>query len=366
MIPINAPQIDEREIEMVTKVLKSGILTARVGSSSMVASFEQAYARFAEAKHAVAVNSGTAALHMALLAAGVKPGDEVIVPSFTFVATAEVVVLCGAKPVFVDIDPQTYNIDPEKFRKAINAKTRAVIPVDLYGLPADMQAISEIAKEHDLAVVEDAAQAHGAVYKEKPAGYFADMACWSFYASKNMTTGEGGMITTNDDEYADALRCLRSHGEKGEYVSFMLGHNYRMPEIQAAIGIAQLEKLPVFLEKRRRNAQRLTEKLSLARRLRLPVEPEGYRHSWYLYTVRLQDSRAERDKIVEELRKRGIGATVYYGTPIHLMPYYRQFATHSLPEAERASEQVFSLPVHPGVALKEIDYIVDSVSEVVR
>jgi len=366
MVPINAPQIDKREIEMVVRVLKSGFLTARVGSSSTVANFEQAYAKFAEAKHAVAVNSGTAALHMSLLAAGVKQGDEVIVPSFTFVASAEAVVLSGAKPVFADINPQTYNIDPERFRKAISAKTRAVIPVDLYGLSADMQAISEIAEEHNLAVIEDAAQAHGAAYRGKSPGYFADMACWSFYASKNMTTGEGGMITTNNDGYSDTLRCMRSHGEKGEYVSFMLGHNYRMPEIEAAIGIAQLEKLPTFSEKRRRNAQRLTEKLNLVKRLTLPREPEGYKHSWYLYTVRLQDNnRTGRDKAVEELRKRGIGATIYYSTPIHLMPYYSQFATHNLPETEKASEQVYSLPVHPGVTLQEINCIVDSVIEVV-
>lgn len=367
MIRINAPRIDEREIEMVTKVLKSGILTARVGSSSMVSDFEQAYARFVEAKHAVAVNSGTAALHMALLAAGVKPGDEVVVPSFTFVATAEAVVLCGAKPVFVDINPQTYNIDPERFSEAISSKTRAVIPVDLYGLSADMQAISKIGEEHNLGVIEDAAQAHGAFYRGKPQGHFADMACWSFYASKNMTTGEGGMITTHNDEYADTLRCMRSHGEKGEYVSFMLGHNYRMPEMQAAIGITQLEKLPAFSEKRRRNAQRLTEKLSLVKRLTLPMEPKGYKHSWYLYTVRLQNSnRAERDKALEKLRKRGIGATAYYRTPIHLMPYYRQFATYSLQETEKASEQVFSLPVHPGVTLEEINYIADSTIDIVR
>jgi perosamine synthetase len=366
MIPINAPQTDEREIEMVTKVLKSGNLTARVGSSSMVADFEQGYAKLVESKHAIAVSSGTAALHMALLAAGVKLNDEVIIPSFTFVATAEAVVLCGAKPVFVDIDPQTYNLDPEEFRKAINSKTKALIPVDLYGLSADMQALGKIAREHNLAVIEDAAQAHGAVYKRKPPGYFADMTCWSFYASKNMTTGEGGMITTNNDESADVLRCTRSHGEKGEYVSFMLGHNYRMPEMEAAIGLTQMEKLPAFLEKRRRNAEHLTERLSLVKRLTLPNEPEGYRHSWYLYTTRLEDGdRAKRDGIIEELRKRGIGATVYYGTPIHLMPFYRQFATHNLPRAEKASEQVISLPVHPGVTLQEIDYIADSVIEVV-
>jgi dTDP-4-amino-4,6-dideoxygalactose transaminase len=367
MIPINAPQIGSREVEMVVKVLKSGVLTSRGASGSMVAGFEKAYAQFVEAKHAVAVNSGTAALHLALLAAQVKPGDEVVVPSFTFVATAEAVVLCGAKPVFVDINPQTFNMNPERLREAISSKTKAVVPVDLYGLPADMQAISEIAKEHDLVVVEDAAQAHGASYKGKPPGYFADMACWSFYASKNMTTGEGGMITTNIDEYAKVLRCMRSHGEKGEYVSSMLGHNYRMPEIEAAIGMAQLERLPSFLEKRRRNAQHLTGKLEVSKRLTLPTEPEGYRHSWYLYTVRLRDGKsAYRDRIVDELRKHGIGAAVYYGTPVHLMPYYRQFTAYELRETERASEQVFSLPIHPGVTPQQIEFIGDLVARVVE
>jgi len=367
MIPINAPQIGDREIEMVTKVLRSGVLTSRGAGGSMVAGFERAFARFVEAKHAVAVSSGTAALHLALLAAQVKPGDEVVLPSFTFVATAEVVVLCGAKPVFVDVDPQTFNMDPEKLREAISGKTRAVVPVDLYGLPADMQAITEIAKEHDLVVIEDAAQAHGAAYMGKPPGCFADMACWSFYASKNMTTGEGGMITTNIDEYADVLRCMRSHGERGEYVSFMLGHNYRMPEMEAAIGLAQLERLPDFLRRRRRNARHLTEKLAASKRLVLPTEPEGYRHSWYLYTVRLRDGgRTERDRIVDELRKRGVGAAVYYDTPVHLMPYYRQFATGELCETEKASEQVFSLPIHPGVTSQQIEFIGDLVVQVVE
>jgi len=367
LIPINAPQINQQEIKMVTKVLKSGILTARTGRGSMVTKFEKAYAKYVKAKHAIAVNSGTAALHMALLAIDIKPGDEVITPSFTFVATAEAVVLCGAKPVFIDINSETYNLDPEKIERVITPKTKAVIPVDLYGLPADMQKINETAKKHGLAVVEDAAQAVGAAYKNKPPGHYADITCWSFYASKNMTTGEGGMLTTNNNEYAEKLRCMRSHGETGEYVSYMLGHNYRMTEIQAAIGIAQLKKLPEFLTKRRRNAQLLTEKLNKTKRLALPIEPEGHKHSWYLYTVRLKNSkRAERDKTLEELRKRGIGATVYYPTPVHLMPYYRQYAKHSLPETEEASEQVFSLPVHPSVTQKQIDYIADTVLELIR
>ncbi|MEM2250399.1 MAG: DegT/DnrJ/EryC1/StrS aminotransferase family protein, partial [Candidatus Bathyarchaeia archaeon] len=240
MIPINAPQIGEEEIEAVAKVLKSGILTHALGAGPMVKKFEEEFARFVEAKHAIAVNSGTAALHMALAAAGVKQGDEVVLPSFTFVATAETVVLAGARPVFVDINPETYNVSPEAVEKALTKKTKAVIAVDLYGSPADLKPIREIADKHGLKVIEDAAQAHGAVYKGKPVGSFADVACWSFYASKNMTTGEGGMVTTNDDEIAGTLRLIRSHGEKEKYKSVLLGHNYRMPEIEAAIGIVQL------------------------------------------------------------------------------------------------------------------------------
>jgi dTDP-4-amino-4,6-dideoxygalactose transaminase len=360
-IPINMPQIDEQEIEMVTQVLKSRFLTSHPANGPMVTKFESAFANFVNAKHAIAVNNGTAALQMALLAAGINPGDEVIVPSFTFVATAEAVALVGAKPVFVDIDPNTYNINPEKAEKSITSRTRAMIPVDLYGLSADVKAIAEIAEKHDLALIEDAAQAHGALYKGKPPGAFADMACWSFYASKNMTTGEGGMITTNSDEFAEKLRSIRMHGEKESYVSSMLGSNYRMPEIEAAIGCVQLQKLPKFLEKRRKNAELLTEKLGKAEGLQLPGEPPGYKHSWYLYTVRLKGRNANaRNRVLEELRKSGVGAAVYYGTPIHLMPYYRKFGKYSLPETEKAAQQVFSLPVHPGVTSSQIEHIATS------
>jgi len=352
---------------MVDKVLKSGVLTTRVTSGSMVGRFEKAFSEFVKAKHAVAVNSGTAALHMALMTTGVKARDEVILPSFTFISTAEAVVLTGAKPVFVDINPKTYNVDLQKIEESITPKTRAIMPVDLYGLSAEMKEIREIAEKHGLAIVEDAAQAHGATYLGKSPGYFADFACWSFYASKNMTTGEGGMITTNDDKWAETLRCIRSHGEKEEYVSSVLGHNYRMPEMEAAIGIVQLKKLPTFAEKRRRNAQFLTEKLNEIERLHMPIEPRGYRHSWYLYTVRLRESdKRERDEVARKLRERGVGATVYYRVPIHLMPYYRRFTKHSLPETEKASEQVFSLPVHPGVTSKEIQYVADSVVRVLK
>lgn len=367
MIQINMPQIDEKEIEAVTQVLKSGVLTTGLGDGPMVRRFEKAFSDFAEAKHAVAVNSGTAALHLALLAAEIGRGDEVILPSFTFTATAETVVLVGAKPVFVDINPGTYNVNPEKIEQALTEKTKAVMPVDLYGLPADMEAVKKIAQEHDLTIVEDAAQAHGASYKTKPPGYSADIACWSFYGSKNMTTGEGGMLTTNNDKYAEKLRCMRSHGEKEKYRSVMIGHNFRMPEMAAAIGNVQLQKLPGFLEKRRRNAERLTEKLGGTAKLRLPKESSERRHSWYLYTVRLTDAdAATRNRVVDELRRRSVGAAVYYRCPIHLMPFYRKFGDFKLPETERAAQQVFSLPVHPGVSSEQIDYIAETVLKLIE
>lgn len=362
MIPINAPQIGEEEIEAVTKVLKSGILTHGLGAGPMVKKFETEFANFVGAKYAVAVNSGTAALHSALMAMGVGKGDEVILPSFTFVATAEVVALVGAKPVFVDINPETYNIVPELIEKAVTKRTKAIIPVDLYGLSADMKPIRKIADKHGLFIIEDAAQAHGATYNGKPPGTFADVACWSFYASKNMTTGEGGVATTNNEEIVERLRLIRNHGEKDKYVSVSVGYNYRMPEIEAAIGCVQLKKLPNFLAKRRENAKKLTEKLGEAKKLQLPNEPKGYTHSWYLYTVRIRDAeKTQRDKIVEELKRKGIGAEVYYATPIHLMPYYRKIGKCRLPETEKASNQVFSLPVHPSVTDSQISFIGETV-----
>jgi dTDP-4-amino-4,6-dideoxygalactose transaminase len=362
MIPINAPQIGKEEIDAVIKVLKSGILTHGLGAGPMVTQFEKAYAKFVGAKEAIAVNSGTAALHLAVVAVGIKPGDEVILPSFTFVATAEAIVNVGAKPVFVDIDPETYNISPEKIEKAITKKTKAIVPVDLYGLSADMKPIKEIAEKHGLKIVEDAAQAHGAHYMGKPLGTYADIACWSFYASKNMMTGEGGMITTNDEELAEKIRLMRSHGEEEKYRSIMLGYNYRMPEIEAAIGCVQLRRLSEFLAKRRENAERLTKKLKEAKELGLPKEPKGYKHSWYLFTVRLKRAkRTERDRMAEELKRKGIGAEVYYSNPIHLMPFYKKFGKLKLPETEKAAEQVFSLPIHPSVTAEQIEFIGNTV-----
>lgn len=359
MIPINLPNIGEEEIEAVIKVMRSGQLTNALGSGPIVTLFEENFAKFAKVKHAIAVNTGTAALHSAIVAAGIAPGDEVIIPSFTFVATAEAVVMAGGKPVFTDIDPDTYHISPDEIEKNITEKTKAIIPVDLYGYPIEAKPIERIAAKHKLVIVEDAAQAHGATYLGKPVGAFAGASCWSFYASKNMTTGEGGVVTTNDDEMAETLRLIRTHGEKAKYNSIILGYNYRMSEIQAAIGLVQLRKLPSFLVKRRRNANTLTALLSKSDKIKLPYETENRQNSWYLYTIRLQNStERERDKIVAELRRKDIGAEVYYHTPVHLMTYFqRSYGRRQLPETENAANQVISLPIHPGVTEKQIEYI---------
>lgn len=359
MIPINSPIIGEEEIEAVVKVLRKGPLTNALGAGPMVTQFEKAFADFCGVKHAVAVNTGTAALHSAIVAGGVKNGDEVILPSFTFVATAEAVVLAGGRPVFADIDPATYNIAPSEIEKNITKKTRAILPVDLYGFSADFDPINEIAAKHGLTVVEDAAQAHGATYKGKPAGSFSKAACWSLYASKNITTGEGGVITTDNDETDELLRLMRTHGEKAKYASLMLGYNYRMSEIQAAIGLAQMGKLHSFASKRRENAKKLTKILSKTDRLQLPEESKDRQHSWYLYTVRVKGaSENERNTLVEKLKKKDIGAEAYYVHPVHTMPYYRDsFGSRKLPETEKASKQVLSLPIHPGVTEEQVDYI---------
>lgn len=363
MIPINLPKIGEEEVQAVVKVLRSGMLTSGLGMGPAVTEFEKGFAKMAGSKHAIAVNTGTAALHSAVMAVGAKYGDEVIVPSFTFVATAEAVALAGAKPVFADIDPKTYNLSPAAVEKAITKKTKAILPVDLYGYSADMKPMREIADKHGLALVEDAAQAHGTTYENKPAGSFSDAACWSMYASKNIMTGEGGVITTNSDEIAETLRMIRTHGEKAKYASLILGTNYRMSEIQAAIGNVQLTRLPDFIAKRRKNAQILTKHLENNGKLILPVESKDRLHSWYLYTARLKEgTETQRNTLMQELKNKGIGAEAYYVNPVHQMPFYREnFGSDNLPETEKASKQVFSLPIHPGVTEEQAKFIAETV-----
>ena len=246
-----------------------------------------------------------------------------------------------------------------QIEEKITPNTKVIMPVDLFGLPADLTPIRKIAIDHDITIVEDAAQAHGAKYSGKPVGMLANATCWSFYASKNMTTGEGGIITTNNDEIAKSLRMLRSHGEKSKYSSLTMGYNYRMSEMQAALGLVQLGKLPSFVAKRTANAKKLTHLLSKEKRLELPYNSEVMTSSWNLYTVKLKDStEKERDKLVKTLRTKEIGAAVYYINPIHLMPFYREnFGLYTLPETEEAAKKVFSLPVHPGLQDSQVEYI---------
>jgi perosamine synthetase len=363
LIYINLPKFGEEEVQAVVKVMRSGMLTSGLGAGPNVSQFEKNFANFAGVKHAIGVNTGTAALHAAVLAVGVKAGDEVILPSFTFVATAEAVAMAGAKPVFADIDPETYTLSPEAFEKAITKKTRAVIPVDLYGLPADAKPLREIAAKHGIAIIEDCAQSHGATCEDKPAGALADLACWSLYAAKNMGTGEGGIVTTDDDKLNETVRMIRTHGEKVKYHSEILGTNYRMTEIQAAIGVEQLKKLPGFLEARFRNAAALTQILKESDKIVLPPKPANRTPSGYLYTIRIKGATAEkRNAVIEQMHKKGIGAEAYYPVPVHQMPYYKEnFGVFKLPETEKAAKQVMSLPIHPGVTGEQAKMIAETV-----
>ncbi len=366
ILKINQPIIGEEEIEAVIAVLKSGNLTERSGFGPNVLEFERNFAKFVDAKYAVAMNSGTSAIHAALLAAGVGPGDDVLIPSFTFSSTASSVLLTGARPIFADIDPRTFCINIDTINDAITERTRAIIPVHLYGLPADMDPIKEIAHHQDVILIEDAAQAHGASYKERKIGSIGDMTCFSFYAGKNMTTGEGGMVTTNDETYAETLRTIRIHGEERPYWVTRVGHNYRMTEIAAAIGICQLMKLPRFLKKRRENAKKLIEELSNLEKIDLPIQFDDREHAWYLFTVRLKGKYARRrGKILQKLRSKRINAAVYYETPVHLLPLYRKIIKVVLPETERVSREIFSLPIHPKVNFDDIAYISEILKKII-
>ncbi len=368
-LKINQPSLGNDEVEAVSEVLRDGILTDKSGCGPRVLKFEKEFSRYVGARYAIAVNSGTSALHASLLALEIRHGDEVLLPSFTFSATAEVVLLAGAKPVFVDIDSRTYCMRTDGLESKISNRTSAIMPVHLYGLPADMGHIKEIAHKHGLTVIEDAAQALGAQYRDKRIGSLSDATCFSFYAVKNITTGgEGGMITTNDSDVAEKMRSIRVHGEERPYWVSGLGHNYRMTEMAASIGSVQLKKLPDFLEKRRRNSGYLSEKLKDLKKVELPVEPEDRKHAWHLYTLRLKGANAgKRNRVVDKLRSKNIGAAVYYETPVHLQPLYRKLSSShrsDLLETERAARQVFSLPIHPAVKREDLDEVASDLEKI--
>ncbi|MDW3678182.1 MAG: DegT/DnrJ/EryC1/StrS family aminotransferase [Nitrososphaeraceae archaeon] len=366
MIPINKPQIDDDERQEILKVLDEGILTSASNfGGKRVQDFERLLADFLHVKHAIAVNSGTAALHASILAAGIKESDEILIPSFTFVATANSVACTGAKPVFVDIEKDTYTMDPLDLENKITKKTRAIIPVHLYGHPAKMDEIKEIANKHSIIVIEHACQSLGSTYDGKQTGSLGQMGCFSMYASKVLTSGEGGAITTDSDEFAEKLRMIRNHGMVSGYDTRIIGFNMRLPEISAAIAKTQMKKIQSMLDKRASNARKLGQLLSNKikdKNIVLPHENQRTKYNWYLYTVALNDSR---DKVKKFLNDSGIGATIYYDPPVHQTPFYSKFYNRELEITEWASKSVLSLPVHPSITEKDLDFMANKVEEAI-
>ncbi len=355
-IPINAPILGEEEKRAAVAVIESGKLTdSSFEGGKYVKEFESKVRRLLGAKHVIAVNSGTAALHSVLLSLGIKQGDEVVLPSFTFVATANVVLACGAKPVFVDTKAD-YNIDPVRFRKAITKRTKAVIPVHLYGYPADMDEIREAASSHSVRVIEDAAESLGAEYKGRQTGMLSDAGCFSMYATKVATSGEGGAISTNSDELADRLRLVRNHGIVHGYDTRHLGFNYRMPEMAASIASVQMEKLEGFLKARARNVAYLRERISGVEGSVFTQDGRDRTHAYYLYTLFL---RKNRDKVLKILNETGIGAAVYFKMPVHKTPLYARlgYSRKTLMNTESASKHVISLPIHPRLRPEDVQRV---------
>ena len=347
-IPIAKPQINWREQLAVMRVLKSGSLA----QGPEVKLFEGEFSKIVGDRECVAVNSGTSALHVSLLALGIGSGDEVILPSFTFAATANVVALVGATPVFVDIDPKTFCIDADLIQSAISKKTKAIIVVHLYGLAADMTKILEIAKINSLLVVEDAAQAHLASIDNKNVGTFGDAAAFSFYPTKNMTSGEGGMVVLKNSKDARVCRLLRNQGMESKYQNEVIGFNLRMTDIHAAIGRCQLRKLSEATEKRIKNAQYLSQKLNSEF---IPYVPTGFKHVFHQYTVRVKDNRNDFSVALQNM---GIGNGVYYPTQVHKLPSFDLDLI--LRETELATREVLSLPVHPSLTKRQLIRISDS------
>ncbi|MGY5318943.1 DegT/DnrJ/EryC1/StrS family aminotransferase [Neomicrococcus lactis] len=357
-IPPAKPIIGQDERDAVDRVLATGMLA----QGPEVKAFEEEFSKvLLDGRAAVAVNSGTSGLHLGLAASGIGPGDEVIVPAFTFAATGNAVALTGATPVFADIDPDTFCLDPKSVESLITDKTKAIMPVHLYGHPADMVAFEAVAQKHGLMLFEDAAQAHGAAIDGRKVGTFGTFAMFSLYPTKNMTSGEGGMVSTGDAEVERRLRLLRNQGMEVQYQNELVGYNNRMTDIHAAIGRVQLTKVGEWTEVRRRNAAFLDAHLQ---GVKTPKIAEGAEHVYHQYTVRLEGfSAADRDAFGKELKERfAVGSGVYYPVPTNELPSFHQPA--DLPETAKATHEVLSLPVHPSLTQEHLDRIVEAVNTV--
>ena len=376
MIPISKPFIGEAEKAAVLAVLDSGMLA----QGTRVKELERRFSELCQTRHAIATSSGTTALYVALLAHGIGPGDEVITTPFTFIASVNSILSVGARAVLVDIDEETFNIDPMLIGAAVTSRTKSIMPVHLYGYPCDMDPILELAEWYGLVVIEDAAQAVGAKYKGRPVGSLnlagspsehafqaglpgeqrgaRGAACFSLYATKNITTGEGGMITTDDDAVAERARLIRSHGMRRRYYHDSVGYNFRMSDLHAAIGLAQMDRLTELTATRCANAAYLSANLQ---GVQVPTVKEGYEHVWHQYTVRVSD---DRDAKVRQLNDAGIGTAVFYPIPAHKQAHLQElgYGELSLPVAEKASRQVISLPVHPLLTQADLEKIVYEVN----
>jgi len=377
LLPYGHQWIDEADIEAVVQVLRSPWIT----TGPKIAEFEEAFAKFVGAKYAVAVSSGTAALHAAMYAIGIKPGDEVIVPTMTFAATANCVVFQGGRPVFVDVDAETLLIDPDQVKAKITPRTKAVIAVDYTGQPCDYDALRKIADRHGLTLVTDACHALGATYKGRPVGSLADLNVFSFHPVKHITTGEGGMITTDNPDFAERMRIFRNHGintdyrqreKQGSWFYEMvdLGYNYRITDIQCALGLSQLNKLPGWVKRRQEIAQKYDAAFAEFPAIRPLKVRADVSHAYHLYVVRfdLKQLRATRAEIFTALRAEGIGVNVHY-IPVHLHPFYRErFGTGPglCPVAEVAYEEIVTLPIFPRMSANDVEDVITAVCKVVR
>lgn len=377
-LPYAVPLIEEDDINEVVDSLKSGWLA----KGKKTIEFEKRFAEYVGVKHAIAMNSCTAALHISLLAGGIGAGDEVITTPMTFAASANTIIHTGAKPVFVDVDPVTGCIDPDRIEEKINEKTKAIVPVHYGGQACDMDRIMDIAKRHNLYVSEDAAHAVYSTYKGKPIGGIGDAASFSFYATKNLVTGEGGMLTTNNDEIADKARVLSCHGmsknawnrygKGGSWYYEILnpGYKYNMFDIQAALGLRQLDKLERMQSIREKYARMYNDAFMNMPEITTPVEVPGNRHPWHLYVIQVNDEllKINRDEFINELTKENIGTSVHF-IPVHLHPYYREtygYKKGDFPVAESMFERIISLPLYPKMKKQDVEDVIDAVRGIVE
>ena len=352
-IQLSKMYVDDRIRQAVLQVLDSG----RYINGENLRALEEEFANFCGAKYAIGVSSGTSAILLSLMALGIGSGDEVIVPGHTFIATASPAKFLGAKVVYADIDPESYTIDPAQVERKITKRTKAIIPVHLYGHPYDADAINDLAKRHKLHVIEDSCQAHGATYKGRRTGTLGDIACFSFFPSKNMTVlGDGGIVTTNDEALARKVRMLRDHGRRQKYVHEMLGLNCRLSEIHCAIGREQLRHLPEW-NKRRRQIAALYNDLLTNSDVAVPVEKEWAEHVYYMYVIRVR----QRDKLAEHLKQKGIETGIHYPIPVHKQPCMA--ANSYLPITEQYVSEILSLPMHPQLSENEVRFVCQEIKE---